>query len=178
MRHDTSGRLVLGLGSGVAFGALLQKGGVARYETILQQLQLRDGRVATVMGTAAAVGALGVYALQRAGHTRLTVKPFQPVALVGGAALFGTGMALLGYCPGTGLAAVGAGRRDAAAGVLGMLAGAVVFTHLYPRLKSRLEATDLGALTLPVATHTARAPWIVALLAALTGRAAFASARR
>jgi hypothetical protein len=44
-------------------------------------------------------------------------------ALVG---LVGAGMALIGYCPGTGIAAFGDGSRHAWAGVLGMLAGAAL----------------------------------------------------
>jgi uncharacterized membrane protein YedE/YeeE len=171
MRIDPYGKLLLGLGSGVAFGALLEKGGVARHDAIVQQLLLRDGRVATVMGTAAAVGALGVHALERAGMTRLSVKPLQPVAIVGGGVLFGAGVALLGYCPGTSLAAAGAGRRDAVAGVLGMLAGAVAFTHLYPRLKARLQEGDQGKVTLPEATRTPKWPWLAGLAAAVMGRA-------
>lgn len=171
MRIDPYGKLLLGLGSGVVFGALLEKGGVARHDAIVQQLLLRDGRVATVMGTAAAVGALGVHALERAGMTRLSVKPLQPVAIVGGGVLFGAGVALLGYCPGTSLAAAGAGRRDAVAGVLGMLAGAVAFTHLYPRLKARLQEGDQGKVTLPEATRTPKWPWLAGLAAAVMGRA-------
>ena len=172
MRVDPIGKLLLGFSSGVAFGALLEKSGVARHESIVQQLLLRDGRVATVMGTAAAVGALGVHALERAGKTELSVKPLQPVATVGGGALFGVGVALLGYCPGTSLAAAGAGRRDAAAGVLGMLAGAVAFTRLYPHLKERLESLDLGKVTLPDLTRSPRWPWLAGLAAAVAGRAA------
>lgn len=171
MRVDPIGKLLLGLGTGVAFGALLEKGGVARHDMIVRQLLLLDGRVATVMGTAAAVGAVGVHALERAGRTKLSVKPLQPVAIVCGGALFGAGVALLGYCPGTSLAAVGAGRRDAVAGVLGMLAGAVAFTQLYPRIKKQLEAGNRGKVTLPEATRTPRWPWIAGLFALLTGRA-------
>ncbi|MDO9016386.1 MAG: YeeE/YedE thiosulfate transporter family protein [Deltaproteobacteria bacterium] len=172
MRVDPIGKLLLGLGTGVAFGALLEKGGVARHDMIVRQLLLHDGRVATVMGTAAAVGAVGVYALERAGKTQLSVKPLQPVAIVGGGVLFGAGVALLGYCPGTSLAAVGAGRRDAVAGVLGMLAGAVVFTWLYPRFKAQLEAGNQGKVTLPEVTRTPRWPWIAGLSALIAGRAA------
>ncbi len=178
MRVDPVGKLVLGLGTGVAFGALLEKGGVARHDAIVEQLLLRDGRVATVMGTAAVVGAVGVHALERAGKTKLSVKPLQPVAMVGGGLLFGAGVALLGYCPGTSLAAAGAGRRDALAGVLGMLAGAVAFTQLYPRFKKHLEAGNQGKVTLPAATRTSPWPWIAALGAALTGRAALDAARK
>lgn len=177
MRVDPLGRLLLGLGSGVAFGALLEKGGVARHDAIVRQLRFRDGRVATVMGTAAAVGALGVHALARAGATELSVKPLQPVAIVGGGVLFGAGVALLGYCPGTSLAAAGAGRRDALAGVLGMLAGAIAFTQLYPHLKARLEAGNQGKVTLPDVTRTPRWPWLTGLAAVVTARAVNTAAR-
>lgn len=178
MRVAPIHELALGLGTGIAFGALLEKGGVARHETIVDQLLLRDARVATVMGTAAAAGAVGVHALERAGLTKLSVKPLQPVGIVGGAMLFGAGLALLGYCPGTSLAAAGAGRRDALAGVLGMLAGAVLFTQLYPRVKERLEAGNQGKVTLPRATHTAEWPWVAGLVAAVGGRAAYQAVHR
>ena len=43
--------------------------------------------------------------------------------------LFGTGLALLGYCPGTTLTAIGEGRRDAMIGALGMLTGALLYVR-------------------------------------------------
>lgn len=151
MRVEATSKLLLGFTSGLAFGALLEKGGLARHETIMAQLRLRDRRVAAAMATAAAAGGVGIYALERAGLTKRSVKPLQPVAIVVGAALFGAGLATLGYCPGTGVAAAGAGRRDAVAGVLGMLAGAIAFTNVYPKLKPLLEAGNRGKLTLPQA---------------------------
>ena len=45
--------------------------------------------------------------------------------------LFGTGLALLGYCPGTTLTAIGEGRRDAMVGALGMLTGALLYVRAY-----------------------------------------------
>jgi uncharacterized protein len=160
MRVDPPAKLALGLGTGVAFGTLLQKGGVSRYGVIMDQLLLRDATVAKVMGTAMVVGAAGVYALAQQGRVALDVKPLRPAALVGGAVLFGTGLALIGYCPGTSLAAIGEGRRDAIAGALGMLAGAALFVRAYPRMKPALEAGDRGKITLPRATQTSPWPWI------------------
>ena len=85
MRLEPIGRLALGLGTGVAFGTLLQKGQVGKYDVILDQLLLRDGRVLDVMGTAVAVGSLGVHALAQTGHAELQVKPLRLGAIVPGA---------------------------------------------------------------------------------------------
>ena len=166
MRLDPSAKLLLGLASGVAFGTLLQKGQAAKYDVILDQLLLRKHTVAKIMGTAVAVGAVGVHWLERHGHTQLQVKPLRVGGVVGGAALFGTGMAILGYCPGTTLAALGEGRRDAIAGALGMLAGAALFVRAAPSLKPVLEAGDMGKVTLPEATKTSPWPWVSGIAAA------------
>ena len=145
---DSAGKRLLGLVTGLAFGALLQRGRLARYETILGQLLGDDGRVIKAMGTAVAVGGVGFEALKRRGHAKPDLKPMKVGGVVGGAALFGSGLALLGYCPGTSVAAVGEGHRDALAGVLGMLAGAGAFVALYPKLAPLLDAGgDLGKVT-------------------------------
>jgi uncharacterized membrane protein YedE/YeeE len=176
MRIDSPGKLLLGLGTGVVFGALLQKGRAAKYDVIIDQLLLRDGTVARIMGTAVAVGSAGVHALQSQGYGKLEVKPLQLGGVLGGGLLFGAGMAILGYCPGTTLAALGEGRRDAIAGALGMLTGAALFVRVYPTIKPALEAGDYGKVTLPGATATSPWPWVgavgtaVALAGTLFGR--------
>jgi uncharacterized protein len=177
MRVDPPAKLLLGLGTGVAFGTLLQKGRVGKYEVILDQLILRDGTVAKVMGTAMVVGAIGVQALVQTGHAALDVKPLRLGGILGGAALFGSGLAVIGYCPGTTLAAVGEGRRDAIAGLAGMLAGAALFVRAYPRIKPAIDAGDRGKVTLPKATRTSPWSWIAGM-AAVLGVAIAIGARR
>jgi uncharacterized protein len=88
-----------------------------------------------------------------------------------GGLLFGTGMAVLGYCPGTSMAAVGEGRKDAAAGVLGMLGGALAFVGAYPKIKPVIETGRVGTRTLPELTGTS--PWL--WIAAMAGTVAAAS---
>ena len=120
-----------------------------------------DARVAQTMGTAVAVGALGYRWLHRRGLTTDEPKPMNLVGLVGGAVLFGAGMALSGYCPGTAAAAAGSGRREGVWAMAGMLAASAVFVATYPRLKKALEAGTLGRVTVAGGTpaRAARHPW-------------------
>ena len=178
MRVEAPGKLALGLGTGIAFGALLQKGRVAKYEVIVDQLLLRDATVAKVMATAMAVGAVGVHALVQSGRATYDIKPLRLGSILGGAVLFGSGLAVSGYCPGTTIAAVGEGRRDAIAGLLGMLAGAAVFVRVYPKLKPALEAGDRGKVTLPRATRTSPWPWVAGLATAVLAFAVVDRLRR
>jgi uncharacterized protein len=53
--------LVLGLIFGVAFGFLLQKGGVAKYEVLIGVLLLTDFTVIKVMMSAVVVGMVGIF---------------------------------------------------------------------------------------------------------------------
>jgi hypothetical protein len=149
MRHDPPGKLFLGLLTGVAFGAILYRGRVARHEVIIDQLQLRDFTVAKVMATAVAVSAAAIHWLQRRGRTRFDVKPLQLGGIAAGGVLFGAGLAVLGYCPGTTLAAVGAGNKDAVAGVAGMFLGATAFVSTYSGVKPFAQAMNAGKVRIP-----------------------------
>lgn len=78
---------------------------------------------------------------------------------------------MIGYCPGTTLAALGEGRRDAIAGALGMLAGAALYVRAYPKLAPVLAAGDRGKVTIPKATRTSPWPWLAGMAAVLVGAA-------
>jgi uncharacterized membrane protein YedE/YeeE len=147
---DPIGKLLLGLCTGFLFGFLLQKGRLTRYPVIVGQFLLRDFTVFKTMLTAIVVGGIGVYTLRALGFAALHVKPAQLAAVAIGGLTFGVGMVLLGYCPGTGIAAAGEGRRDALFGVAGMLCGALIFAEAYRMLgKTILTWLDLGPVTLP-----------------------------
>lgn len=156
-------RLLLGLFTGFLFGVLLQKGRVAKYRVIVGQFLLRDGTVLKVMGTAVIVGAVGVFALRELEMVSLHIKPTLLGGVIAGGALFGIGMGLLGYCPGTSVAACGEGRKDAIAGVLGQLTGALVFITAYGWLDPLIKLGDFGKITLPGVTHTSPWIWIAAI---------------
>lgn len=135
---------------GIVFGFLLQKGGVTSYDVIIGQLRLKDWTVVKIMLSAVITGTVGVHLLRSLKLVQLHPKPGSVgMSLIGGL-VFGIGFAVLGYCPGTAMGAVGQGSMDALAGVAGIVIGAGLFAAVYPRLKTRiLSAGDFGDLTIP-----------------------------
>ena len=151
---DPVGKLTLGLITGFLFGFFLQKGAVTKYPVIVGQFLLRDFTVLKTMLTAVVVGGIGVYTLRAFGLASLHVKPAQLVAVSLGGLVFGVGMVLLGYCPGTGVAAAAEGKTDALFGVVGMMLGALLFAEQFSFFgKNVLAWIDLGPVTLPELTR-------------------------
>ena len=143
-------QLVLGLIFGVIFGFLLQKGGVAKYHILLGVLLLEDFTVVKVMLTAIIVGCIGIFALYALGLVKLHVKPTRYAANIIGGLIFGVGFGLMGYCPGTGAAALGQGNWDAIAGIAGLMLGSYLFAEASGWLgKTLLKVGDRGKLMLP-----------------------------
>lgn len=123
--------LALAVLFGAAFGWCLHRGRVTDYNVIVNQFRLRDFTVLKVMLTAIVVGGLGLLLLVHLGFAAWHVRDANLLAVVLGGALFGVGMVVYGYCPGTGLAAVATGSVHALVGVLGMLVGAMLYAYSF-----------------------------------------------
>lgn len=115
---------MLGLMTGILFGFLLQKGRVLRFEKQVGAMLLKDMTIVKFMLSAILVGMVGIVILKDAGIITLSHKPMNLGAVLLGGALFGTGWAVMGYCPGTSIGALGEGRWHALFAVAGMVAGA------------------------------------------------------
>jgi len=142
--------LIYGLLTGIAFGFLLQKGRVLRYDKQLGALRLRDMTIIKFMLSSILVGMVGVYLLVDLDLAKLNVKTTVLGGNIIGGLIFGLGWGLLGYCPGTSAGALGEGRWDAAWGILGMICGAALYAESYPLMKETvLTWGDYGKLTIP-----------------------------
>jgi uncharacterized protein len=144
-------RPFVGLGFGILFGFLLQKGGATKYDIIVGQLLLTDFTVLKIMLSAVVTGMIGIYTLKSMGLIELSIKSGSWGMNVIGGLIFGVGFAVLGYCPGTIAGAIGNGYMDAIVGGLaGIILGTWIFAVMYPKLKDGiLKKGDFGKMTIP-----------------------------
>lgn len=139
----------LGLVTGILFGFLLQKGRVLRFEKQVGALLIEDMTIVKFMFSAILVGMVGIFLLSDLELIKLSHKPMNVGAILIGGALFGAGWAIMGFCPGTSVGALGEGRWHALFAILGMIAGAAVYAELYPFFKSTvLTWKDFGRVGL------------------------------
>lgn len=144
---------------GVAFGFVLDRIGATNPTVIGRMLALLNlGLMKTILlaiGTASVLMFLGqMLGLVDVGH--MSVKAAYVGVFIGGL-LLGLGWAVAGFCPGTGVAAAAAGRRDAWAFVAGGLLGAAAYMATYPLWKATglLSGEKLTLGTIPGAKYDA-----------------------
>ena len=132
---------------GFLFGLILQYASLNKYNTISGMATLDDLTVAKAIAVAIGLGAILLNVEIILGLASYHVKPLILGGLIIGGFLFGAGMAILGYCPGTLAISLGEGSIDALFGILGGLLGGVVFTLLLPSINGIL-GPDLGRISL------------------------------
>ncbi|MHC4587173.1 MAG: YeeE/YedE thiosulfate transporter family protein [Planctomycetota bacterium] len=144
--------IILAVFLGSLFGFALHRVGAANPHIIINMLRLKDLHLAKVILLAIAISSgllfIGmVVGLIDPGN--LSVKTSYWGVLAGGA-IFGIGWVLAGYCPGTGIAAIGDGRKDAIFFVFGGLFGAYIYMITYSQFKGSalLEKVLGGKVTL------------------------------
>ncbi len=128
--------VILALIFGLLFGFVLQKSGAANPHRIINMLRLKDFHLVKVILLAIGLSSLLLFSLTAIGiiSPHFSVKTAYVGVIVGGL-IFGAGWAVSGFCPGTSVVGVGAGRKDALVFILGGLAGAFVFMLMYGGLK-------------------------------------------
>lgn len=159
--------VVIGLLSGVAFGFIITRIGATDPDRMARAHLMIDPDIPRFMLMAVLLSAVGLTGLLAVDNATTQVLPTSLLATSLAAVIFGIGWGLAGYCPGTTWAAVGEGRLDAVAALLGGLAGTATFAHLHEWLIPALYApTNVGSITLADALGGDR---ILALLVLVAG---------
>jgi hypothetical protein len=138
----------IGLLMGIVFGFALEKSRVFEPGVIVGQMQLRNFIMLKVFLTAVATGAIVLAVLNGFGFVKLAPKATLYGADIVGGLILGMGIALAGACPGTVMAQIGAGYRDAIVTLIGGLAGAVVYSYAEPALSRTMLGVSSGKLVL------------------------------
>ncbi len=126
---------------GGSFGFILHKVGATNPNRIIGFLRLTDLHLAKVILFGIGFSSLLLFVLMAIGvidSIHISVKASYIGVIVGGA-IFGIGFGLGGYCPGTTLAALGAGRKDSLFMILGGLVGAWVYVLAFGWLETNVS---------------------------------------
>jgi uncharacterized membrane protein YedE/YeeE len=120
---------------GFVFGFALFHAGFTDGRRIAWAFYFKDVGVPVVMFSAIVTGMLGLWGLSLIGFLDISEVYLLPTFLLPmavGGILFGLGMVIGGYCPGTAIASVATGKIDAVIFIVGFLAGSLVFGDLFP----------------------------------------------
>ncbi|MCK5775306.1 MAG: YeeE/YedE family protein [Bacteroidales bacterium] len=132
---------------GVLFGAIMQYGRLNKNDVISGMATLEDYTVIKTIGLAIGIGIILLGLEIGIGIADYHIKPFVLGGVILGGLLFGIGMAILGYCPGTLAISLGEGSIDAFVGILGGLLGGLVYTLVLPFVNPIL-GPNLGSISL------------------------------
>jgi len=156
--------VAVGIAMGIVFGFALEKSRVFEPGMIVGQMQLRNFIMLKVFLTAVATGAIALAVLNGLGYVKLQPRAAAWAANAVGGLLLGAGISLTGACPGTTLAQIGAGYRDAWFTLIGGLLGAVTFLYAQPAINKTFLGQSGSSL---VFTDLVGVPyWIGALVLA------------
>ncbi|MBS4729303.1 YeeE/YedE family protein [Mycobacterium sp. SM1] len=124
--------LWVGVPIGMCLGAVGQVWGIGNPETLIRLARWKDRLLVGCIAITSAVGAVTLYGLYALGFSmHFSPKPVYIFGISIGGILFGAGIAISGYLPGSELMALGEGRRDALYAFPGGLLGAAAWTLVY-----------------------------------------------
>ncbi len=132
---------------GALFGATLQYAKLNRFNVISGLARRENFAVAKAIILSIGVGAVLITSEIALGMASYHVKPFIIGGIILGGLIFGSGMAILGYCPGTLAISLGEGSLDALVGIFGGLLAGFIYTALLPYIGGIL-GPNIGKISL------------------------------
>jgi len=162
--------LALAVLLGIGFGYCLERAGFGSARKLTAVFYLHDKSVVKVMFTAIVTTMVGLFVLSSVGVLALSdlyIEPTSYAAQLLGGLVFGAGFVIGGYCPGTSVAGIATGKKDAMVFAVGMLAGVMAYAELTPGIEAWIAVISQGELTLPTLTGIGMGWWTLAFVAFL-----------
>jgi len=136
-------KIVFGLAVGFLFGFILTRTGITKYPRVMGMLLLKDFKIMKFMLTAVISSMILFHLLGDFGWLRVVPKNLDWGKLVGGL-IFGAGMGILGYCPGTMAARIGEGKRESIFALFGMSLGIFIYALTIKPVKALFLSSDVN----------------------------------
>lgn len=139
--------VVLGLLMGLVFGIALEKSRVMEPGVLVRQFQFTNFIMLKMFFAAVATGLVVLTVLTGLGVAELHPKAAVMGSTVIGGLLLGAGIVIAGACPGTALAQIGAGYKDAWAVVAGGILAAMFYGYFQGPIDALIGFGDYGKIT-------------------------------
>jgi len=120
--------MLAALAVGLVFGAVMQAGSTYQCDCALVRTPWRQSALPRALLSAIGLGMILIYSGAWLGLVHFHVKAFYPMGIALGALIFGAGVGILGYCPGTLPIAIAERRGDGFAGLIGGVLAGTGFT--------------------------------------------------
>jgi hypothetical protein len=149
--------------TGFLFGFILTKTGITKYPRVMGMLLLKDFKILKFMLTAVTSSLILFYLLGDINLIKVVPKNLDWGKLVGGL-IFGTGMGILGYCPGTMMARIGEGKKEAILAFFGMAFGIFLYALTIKPVKQLFLSGEInGDISILLGINR----WLIIIPAAL-----------
>ena len=146
--HETKAPLWLGIIVALPLAIPLELWNFSDPDTLFRVMAFQDRFLMVCFGFAIGIGAILLYAAALVTHPNFGIKDFFVPGVVIGGLIFGAGVGLAGYFPGTVWIALGQGRRDAIYAVLGGLLGAFTWSAIFGSVRGFFWNTlNFGPIT-------------------------------
>jgi len=148
---DDLGMIFTSIVAGLVFGYILVSTGMGNSRKISAVFYGKDWGVMKVMFSAVVTTMILTYSAFYLGLLDINLIQLTKLNLgaqIYGGLIFGTGMVIGGYCPGTAIAAGTTRKIDALIFILGFMAGLWLFAINYTAISGFFMTEDLGKVTL------------------------------
>lgn len=160
---NDAGLIILALLVGFVFGFVLENAGFGNGKIIAGFFYLEDLRVFKMMFTIILTAMILTFLTYYMGFLDIYLVQLSYVflaPLIVGGLIFGAGMVIGGYCPGTVTVSVATKKVDGIFFLLGFVVGVIIYAETYTFFKKFTTATYMGKLTLTDVTNIPYGIWV------------------